>query len=132
MPQYQLAPDQLGIACPATRRARTTVRFPAWLARLARNVASVRRRDRPGRAPAAGRIELRDGRCIALQPLEVDAAARFQQFIRGLSPASRAMRFHAAITDVPAPALQALTTADQRQHIAWVAEECAEAGRIVG
>lgn len=80
---------------------------------------------------AGDRIRLRDGRCVALRPLETSSASRFQQFIRDLSPVARSNRFHAGFREAPAPLLQALTAADQAGHVAWVAEDCAGHGPIV-
>jgi acetyltransferase len=70
---------------------------------------------------------------IALRPIRPDDAAALQSFVRALSPASRRLRFHAALNELSATMLRALTCVDQRSRVAFVltvTEHGAE--RIVG
>ena len=98
--------------------------------RLEQRSRPVFRSMEPVRA-SSPQVALRGGRCVVLQPLGLDATARFRSFLLQLSPESRHQRFHAAINDVPGSLLTALTTADQHRHVAWIAEECARPGTIV-
>jgi RimJ/RimL family protein N-acetyltransferase len=70
---------------------------------------------------------------VALRQIRPDDAAALQDFVQGLSPASRELRFHAALNGLSDAALRALTCVDQRTHVAFVlvvAEHGTE--RIVG
>jgi acetyltransferase len=70
---------------------------------------------------------------VALRQIRPDDAAALQGFVRALSPASRRLRFHAALSELSEGTLQALTSVDQRSHVAFVltvAEHGTE--RIVG
>ena len=70
---------------------------------------------------------------VALRQIRPDDAPALQAFVRALSPASRRLRFHAALNELTESALQALTRVDQRAHVAFVlttTERGAE--RIVG
>ena len=57
---------------------------------------------------------------VALRPIRADDAAALQEFVRALSPASRRLRFHVALNELPEATLQALTRVDQRAHVAFV------------
>ena len=57
---------------------------------------------------------------VALRRIRADDAPAFQAFIRALSPASRRLRFHFALNELPEATLQALTRVDQRAHVAFV------------
>ena len=57
---------------------------------------------------------------VALRQIRPDDAAALQGFVRALSPASRRLRFHAALNELPEATLQALTCVDQRGHVAFV------------
>lgn len=70
---------------------------------------------------------------VTVRPIRPDDADALQSFVRALSPASRRLRFHAALNELSATMLTALTCVDQRRHVAFVltvAEGGAE--RIVG
>lgn len=70
---------------------------------------------------------------ITLRRVRPDDAGALQGFVRALSPASRRLRFHAALSELSEAMLQALTCVDQREHVAFVltlTEQGAE--RIVG
>jgi acetyltransferase len=70
---------------------------------------------------------------VALRQIRPDDAPALQAFVRGLSPASRRLRFHMALNELTESALQALTRVDQRIHVAFVlttAQRGAE--RIIG
>lgn len=70
---------------------------------------------------------------VTLRPIRPDDADALQNFVRGLSPASRRMRFHAALNELSATMLAALTCVDQHRHVAFVLT-VSEGGteRIVG
>jgi RimJ/RimL family protein N-acetyltransferase len=70
---------------------------------------------------------------VALRQIRPDDAAALQAFVRSLSPASRRLRFHAALNELTESALRVLTRVDQRAHVAFVLT-IAERGteRIVG
>jgi RimJ/RimL family protein N-acetyltransferase len=74
---------------------------------------------------------LNDGRHVSLGPLTEGAQARFQQFLRDLSPTSRAMRFHAGFQEAPESMLRELLRTDQNPNVAWVAQEFECDGPIV-
>ena len=57
---------------------------------------------------------------VALRQIRSDDVAALQGFVRGLSPASRWLRFHAALNELSEATLQALTCVDQRSHVAFV------------
>jgi acetyltransferase len=57
---------------------------------------------------------------VALRQIRPDDAAALQDFVRALTPASRRLRFHAALNELPEPTLQAMTRVDQRAHGAFV------------
>jgi RimJ/RimL family protein N-acetyltransferase len=70
---------------------------------------------------------------VALRQIRPDDAPALQAFVRDLSPASRRLRFHAALNELTESGVRALTQVDQRAHVAFVlttAERGAE--RIVG
>jgi acetyltransferase len=58
--------------------------------------------------------------CVALRQIRPDDAAALQGFVRDLSPASRRLRFHAALNELPGATLRALTCVDQRSRVAFV------------
>jgi acetyltransferase len=70
---------------------------------------------------------------VTLRRIRPDDAGALQCFVRGLSPASRRLRFHAALSELSETTLKALTCVDQRRHVAFVAT-VTESGteRIVG
>ena len=57
---------------------------------------------------------------VALRQIRPDDAAALQDFVRDLSPASRRLRFHAALNELPGATLRALTCVDQRSRVAFV------------
>ena len=57
---------------------------------------------------------------VVLRQIRPDDAAALQEFVRALSPASRRLRFHAALNELPESTLKALTRVDQREHVAFV------------
>jgi acetyltransferase len=70
---------------------------------------------------------------VALRQIRPSDAAALQGFVRALSPASRRLRFHSALSELSEGTLRALTCVDQRSRVAFVltvAEHGTE--RIVG
>jgi acetyltransferase len=57
---------------------------------------------------------------VVLRQIRPDDGAALRGFVRALSPASRRLRFHAALNELSETALQALTCVDQRGHVAFV------------
>jgi ribosomal protein S18 acetylase RimI-like enzyme len=66
------------------------------------------------------------GRSVRLRPVQPWDDSAEQVFVRGLSPASRLLRFHIGIRELPPRLLHAMTHVDQRKHIALVAERIGE------
>ena len=76
-------------------------------------------------------ITLADGRSLAVRPVEPRDAAGEQAFVAGLSASARFRRFHFGLTQLPESLLHAFTHADQKTHVALVAEDEADSHRIV-
>jgi acetyltransferase len=57
---------------------------------------------------------------VALRQIRPDDAAALQGFVSALSPASRRMRFHAALSGLSEATVRALTCVDQRSRVAFV------------
>jgi acetyltransferase len=57
---------------------------------------------------------------IELRQIRPDDARALQEFVRALAPASRRLRFHAALNELSEPTLEALACIDQRDHVAFV------------
>jgi len=57
---------------------------------------------------------------VALRQIRPDDGAALRGFVSALSPASRRLRFHAALNELAEATLQALTCVDQRGHVAFV------------
>lgn len=68
------------------------------------------------------RLRLDDGREVVVRPVLAFDAPAEQDFVRGLSPASRLRRFHFGLRELPPTLLRAMTEVDHRQHVAIVAE----------
>ena len=70
---------------------------------------------------------------VTLRPIRHDDTGALQGFVRALSPASRRLRFHAALNELSETMLEAFTCVDQRGHVAFVLT-VTESGteRIVG
>lgn len=67
---------------------------------------------------------------VLIRPVKAQDAAAEQAFVRALSPASRYLRFHCVLRELPSSMLQAMTEVDQQRHVAYVAHT--ENGDIVG
>lgn len=57
---------------------------------------------------------------VTLRQIRPDDAGALQGFVRALSPASRRLRFHAALNELSEATLKASTSVDQREHVAFV------------
>jgi GNAT superfamily N-acetyltransferase len=66
-------------------------------------------------------IELNDGRCVSLAPVNPQDAAAEQAFVGGLSLTSRYRRFHFGLRELSPEASRAMTEIDQHHHVAFVA-----------
>jgi len=62
------------------------------------------------------------GRSVHVRPVRPWDEDAEQVFVRGLSPASRLLRFHIGIRELPPTLLHAMTHVDQHNHVALVAE----------
>ncbi len=77
------------------------------------------------------RVTLVDGRSLVVRAVESRDAAAEQAFVVALSPSTRFRRFHFGLNELPDAMLRAFTNADQKGHVALVAEEVAGSHRIV-
>ena len=57
---------------------------------------------------------------VALRQIRAEDAPALQDFVRALSPTSRRLRFHGALSELSEVTLGALTRVDQRTHVAFV------------
>jgi len=76
-------------------------------------------------------IPLADGRSVLVRPIEPQDAAAERAFVAGMSPSTRLRRFHFGLNELPQAMLQAFIHADQKTHVALVAEDEADGHRIV-
>ncbi|MBV9726829.1 MAG: GNAT family N-acetyltransferase [Gammaproteobacteria bacterium] len=107
-------------------------------------------RPRPGRAPpplvpgpaglpqetGATRTRLKDGREVVIRPIRAADLPALKSFFAVLSPATRRLRFHATLREVPEGLLREFTQPDRREDVALIAEAQApvagEAPLLVG
>ena len=73
----------------------------------------------------------RDGRRIAVRPLDGESLGPFAAFVHGLSATSRAHRFLAPLNLLGPEAARRLVFVDQRTSVAWIAEEHATPAVII-
>jgi GNAT superfamily N-acetyltransferase len=73
------------------------------------------RRDRPFHAT------LRDGTRTLVRPIEPDDRYRIAEGMHLLSPRSRYLRFHSAVSELTEAQLDYLTQVDGVDHVAWIA-----------
>jgi GNAT superfamily N-acetyltransferase len=66
-------------------------------------------------------VMLRDGSRAHIRPIRPDDKQRLQDGLQQLSPHSRYMRFHTAMSHLTEEQLRYLTEIDYRDHMAWVA-----------
>ncbi len=92
--------------------------FPARKPLAARWPAPVQR----SRSELTQGLILEDGRAVDMRPVHAGDAPAMQNFVRGLSGATRQMRFHIGIRELPPDLLRAMTAVDPRCHVAVVAE----------
>jgi acetyltransferase len=79
---------------------------------------------RPAHSYPAGSVELRmapDGRPLLIRPTTAKDAELLQDFVRGLSVASRYQRFQGAIRELAPEVLRNLLSVDYRRSMAFVA-----------
>ncbi|HQY63740.1 MAG: GNAT family N-acetyltransferase [Myxococcales bacterium] len=69
---------------------------------------------------SVGRV-LRDGTAVTLRPLHADDKEAFREAFRGLSPATRYLRFFSVVTEPSEHVLRYLTDVDQHDHVAIAA-----------
>jgi acetyltransferase len=86
--------------------------------------AAAQAMPRALRFPSAliDRLRLADGRQVVVRPVLAFDAAAEQDFVRGLSPATRQRRFHVGLRELPPSLLRAMTEVDHDDHVAIVAE----------
>ena len=68
------------------------------------------------------RLLLKDGRSVVVRPVLPQDADAEQVFVRGLSPMSRLLRFHAGLRELAPDLLRTMTEIDYRSHVALVAQ----------
>lgn len=85
----------------------------------------------PGEDTIDDRLALADGRSLVVRPVEPRDAAGEQAFVAGLSATARFRRFHFGLSELPEAMLHAFTHADQKTHVALVAEDEDDGHRIV-
>jgi len=73
------------------------------------------------------RIELHDGRRLALAPVDPGDARAERDFVGALSLTSRYRRFHFGLRELSAEQSRAMTEIDQHHHVAFVARPEGEA-----
>ena len=84
------------------------------------------RPDVPLEGEWSSHAELRDGRAILLRSIRPDDRERLAAGLRRLSPASRYLRFHAAVQELSDAQLDYLTEVDHHDHEAIVALDLAD------
>lgn len=107
-----------------------------WLAALASvGVAAQQHGLFPfSRQARARSARLRDGTSVILRPVRRHDIAALRAFMRQLSPASRYLRFHAAVTNLSEAQWQYLVSADGKNHaavVAWREGEVVGEGRYI-
>lgn len=75
----------------------------------------------PGRSAVLRQVGLAPGPEFTVRPVRAGDADAFQAFVQGLSPASRRMRFHGAISACSPALLHYLTQVGNPRHQAWLA-----------
>jgi RimJ/RimL family protein N-acetyltransferase len=68
------------------------------------------------------RLQLPDGRSVIVRPVLPQDAAGQQALVAAMSPDSRRMRFHGAVSQLPASVLRQMTAIDYQRHVALIAE----------
>lgn len=68
------------------------------------------------------RVTLADGRRVTVRPVLPQDAEAERDFVAGLAPETRRLRFHGAVKLLPEWLLQAMTAIDYRRQVALVAE----------
>lgn len=68
------------------------------------------------------RVQLADGRSVIVRPVLPQDAAGQQSLLDAMSADSRRMRFHGAVTQLPASMLHHMTAIDYEQQVALIAE----------
>lgn len=88
------------------------------------NVARTDARYAVHRIPTAliDPVRLPDGRAALVRPVLPQDAELQQDFVRRLSPASRARRFHGTLSELTPPLLRYMTEVDYVTHVGLVAE----------
>ena len=76
---------------------------------------------------ASTRTRLRDGREVLIRPIRPADLNALKGFFAALSPASRRLRFHAPMKELPERLLYQFAKPDQREHVGFVADADARA-----
>jgi GNAT superfamily N-acetyltransferase len=67
-------------------------------------------------------IRLGDGSSVAIRPIRAADLDPLRAFFGSLTPATRRLRFHVSVKELPESLLQDFTSVDHRSHAAFVAE----------
>ena len=68
------------------------------------------------------RVQLKDARLVTIRPILPSDLDALRSFFAALSRATRRLRFHSSISELPEPLLRELTMVNHRAHVAFVAE----------
>jgi drug/metabolite transporter (DMT)-like permease/RimJ/RimL family protein N-acetyltransferase len=119
-----LALATLGVYLATRPHTGTPVRAPARPKARTRSALSTD----TGGGGTNQHLRLTDGREVRIRPIGPADLDALKRFFLALSPATRRLRFHASIKEVPEPLLREFTQPDQRQHVGLIAE--AQAGAL--
>jgi drug/metabolite transporter (DMT)-like permease/RimJ/RimL family protein N-acetyltransferase len=100
--------------------------FGVYLATRPHSEATARppTRSRPPVLPqdsGARLTRLRDGREVVIRPIGAADLPALKRFFALLSPATRRLRFHATLREVPEGLLREFTQPDRREHVGLIA-----------
>jgi acetyltransferase len=68
------------------------------------------------------RVQLKDARLVTIRPILPTDLNGLRAFFASLSRATRRLRFHSSISELPEHTLRAFTAINHRAHVAFVAE----------
>jgi acetyltransferase len=68
------------------------------------------------------RVQLKDARLVTIRPIVPSDLDGLRAFFAALSRATRRLRFHSPISELPEHILREFTTVNHRAHVAFVAE----------
>jgi acetyltransferase len=87
--------------------------------------------DQTGRSRGCEAWLLPGGEHVTVRHVRPEDASEFQNFVRGLSTASRYRRFLTGVVELPHQILTSLTQVDNRTHLALVAETLVDGSEAI-